>query len=171
MANQDAPKGFRPVRHRSGGEIRTREYIVTTGQTIFRYDLIKLVAAGTVEEADANDGIAVIGVAAQYIDDSASAGGVKILVYDDPDIIFRVQCDSGTVPTAADVGATANHEATNGSAVTKNSAHELDASDIGTGLQMRIIGIYPEIDNTWLEHVDVEVVLLEHALNDVTTTI
>ena len=158
MANKDNAVGLIPVR----GPMCTNEYIVTTGQTIYKGDLIKIVAAGTVEESDANDGVIVVGVAAHYVDDSASAGGKKVLVYDDPNTIFKVQCDTGTVPTAADIGATANHVAGAGDATSKLSGHELDASDIGTGGQLKIMRLFDRPDNSWLEHVDVEVVIAEH---------
>lgn len=162
MANVDAPRGFRFLRSLSGGETRLEEAIVTTGQIIYRGDAIKLVDAGTVEEADTDDGVAVIGVASGWVDDSASAGGKKILYTPAKDNVFVIQCDSGTVPTAADIGETANHLSTVGTTASKNSLHELDASDIGTGLQCRIMGIHSVQDNSWGEHVDVEVVFNEN---------
>ncbi len=38
MANIDAPIGFWPVRHLTGGQIRANKYIVTTGATIYQGD-------------------------------------------------------------------------------------------------------------------------------------
>lgn len=163
MANADTRKGFWPYRHLNGGEIRSSTKIVTTGQTIYRGDLVKIVAAGTVEEADANDGLVVIGVAAEYASDSDSAGGVEILVYDDPNIIFGVQMDDiGTVTTAADVGQTANHLVTAGNSTTLMSGHELDMSDIGTGAQLKIVELIPEVNNAWGINCDVAVLINEH---------
>lgn len=163
MANRDHPKGFWPTRHLTGGEIRSTEYILTTGQTIFKGDLLKAVTAGTVEESDANDGIIVVGVAAMYADDSASAGGVKVRVYDDPDIVFGVQMDDvGTDSDAASVFATANHLAGTGNSTTKLSGHELDMSDIGSGAQLKIVGLIEEENNAWGDHADVEVLINEH---------
>lgn len=165
MANVDNPRGFWPVAHLCGGQIQTREFIVTTGQVIYQGDLLKVMAAGTVEESDANDGVIVIGVAAEYVTDAASAGGKKIQVYCDPYIVFGVQADTGTAPTAADLFAQANHVAGAGSATTKLSGHELDASDITTGGQLRIIGKVESPDNAWGEHVDLLVVISEHYFN------
>lgn len=164
MANKDRPRGFWPIRHLSGGEIRVGEYTVTTGQTIYKGDLVMITAAGTVQSATAGAGTVVIGVAAEYVDDSGGAGGKKILVYDDPNIVFGVQCDTGTAPSAADIGATADHVATVGDSTTKQSRHELDASTIGGAGndQLKIIGIVEQIDNSWGEHVDVEVLINEH---------
>lgn len=162
MANVDNPKGFWPIRHQCGGEIRSNEYIVTTGSTVYRGDLLKVVAAGTVEAAAADAGVIVVGVAAEYASDSGSAGGVKVLVYDDPYIVFGIQADTGTAVAATGVFATANHVAGSGSATTFLSGHELDSSDIGTGAQLKIIGKISEPNNSWAEHVDLEVLISEH---------
>lgn len=163
MANKDNPKGLWPYAHLSGGEIRTMEFVVTTGVTIFKGDVLKIVAGGTVEPAAADIGATAIGVAAGHVDDSASAGGKKVLVYADPNIIFGAQMDdAGTASTAADVGATANHLVTAGSSVTKMSGHELDMSDIGTGAQLKIIGLIPEPGNDWGANCDVAVIFNEH---------
>ena len=165
MANADAPRGLWPIRHDLGAEIKTQEHIVTTGETIYKGDLVSAVAAGTVTASSVDDGVIVVGVAAHYVDDSGSAGGKKILVYDDPYIVFGVQADSGTSPTAADRYATANHVATTGNTTTKISKHELDASDIGTGGQLEILGLVNDPSNTWGEHVNLEVRIAEHKRN------
>lgn len=165
MANVDNPRGFWPVGHLCGAPITTREFVVTTGKTCYQGDLLKVVAAGTVEPAAANDGIIVIGVAAEYVSDAASAGGKKIRVYADPYILFGVQTDTGTATTSAGVFATANHEAGSGSSTTKQSGHELDASDIGTGGQLQILGLVDEPNNAWGEHSDVVVRIAEHLFN------
>lgn len=162
MANRDNPRGFFPIGHLTGGEVRMREYTLTTGATAYQGDLLKIVDAGTVEAGAADIGITAIGVAAQYATDSGSAGGVKILVYDDPSIIFGVQADTGTATTAADVGETANHVAGSGSATTKLSGHELDSSDIATGAQLKIVGLMTEPDNAWGEHSKLKVIFNEH---------
>ncbi len=162
MANVDGARGFFPTRHLSGGEVHTREYTLTTGQTVYKGDLVKLVTAGTVEEADANDGLVVCGVAAGYVDDSASAGGKKVLVYADPNIVFGIQSDTGTATAITDIGRTANHVAGAGVAATGLSGHELDASDIGTGAQLMIIGLVDRTGNAWGAHSEVEVLINEH---------
>lgn len=168
MANVDNPRGFYPVRHFCGGNITMQEFVVTTGQTIYRGDLVSMINSGTVTASTANDGIIIAGVAAEYVTDAASAGGKKIMVYADPWIVFGVQCDTGTSPAATDIFATANHVAGSGSSTTKLSGHELDASDIGSGQQMRILGLVNEPNNAWGEHCDVEVLLVEHGMNDTT---
>lgn len=165
MSNIDNPRGFWPVGHLCGAPITTKEFVVTTGQTIYQGDLLKVVAAGTVEESDADDGVIVIGVAAEYVDDSGSAGGKKIRVYADPYIEFGVQSDSGTATTSAAVFATANHVAGSGSSTTKLSGHELDSSDIGAGGQLEILGLLDTPDNAWGEHSKLRVRIAEHKWN------
>lgn len=161
MANVDNPKGFWPVGHLTGGEIRTNSYLITASQTIYKGDLLKVVAGGTVQASAADDGVIVVGVAAEYKVGNSS-GTTSIQVYDDPYIIFGVQADTGTAPAAEDVFETANHVAGSGSTTTKLSGHELDASDIGTGAQLKIIGIIDEPNNSWAEHVDLKVIINEH---------
>lgn len=166
MANTDFIRGFYPVRHLNGAPVMANEYIVTTGATIYRGDLVSMAAAGTVGASAADAGIIVIGVAAEYVSDSSSAGGKKILVFDDPHIVFGIQCVTGYAIAATEVFATANHIAGAGNATTKNSGHELNS---GAGNQMRVLGLVKTPDNAWGEHAEVEVVLVEHALADATT--
>lgn len=162
MANTDNPKGLWPVRNAAGGEIRATQYTMTASATVYQGDLVKIVAAGTVEAAAADIGTACIGVAAEYKVATAVAGATTLLVYDDPNLLFGVQADSGTALTIAAVGNTANHVAGSGSATTKMSGHELDASDVGTGAQLKIIRLIPRADNSWAEHADLEVRINEH---------
>lgn len=161
-------RGLVPARQLDGGVVPTpNEYIVTTGQIIYRGDLVSAVAAGTVQAAAVGDATIVIGVAAENVDDSASAGGKKILVYDHPYTVFAVRADSGgAVSVAATaVFATADHVAGAGNTTTKWSGHELDASNIGTGNQLRILGKVDRVDNDWGLNVLLEVLIAEHAYN------
>lgn len=162
MANRDTPMGFLPVGHLSGGEVRPRPYILTTGATVYKGDVVELDAAGTVGVAEAADATAVIGVAAHYVDDSASAGSKEILVYDDPNIIYKVQEVSGGTGLFADIGLCADHVAGTASTVTLNSGHELSSTH-GTGTaQFKILGKYEVPGNDWGEHVEYLVVFNEH---------
>ena len=67
MANKDAAFGFRPVRHLSGGEIRTNEYSIAAnyGTAIYHGQCVIAVTAGGVEAAAA--GNVVLGVSTQEI--------------------------------------------------------------------------------------------------------
>jgi hypothetical protein len=170
MANVDNPVGFYPVKQIGGETFPMHRFIVTTGQIVYRGDLLVMLDAGTVSAAAANDGVKCIGVAAEYVNDAASAGGKEVLVYFSPMTVFGIQCDTGTaVAQLGTIFHTANHVATTGDTVTKLSKHELDSSDLGTGSQMRVIGLVDKPGNAWGEHADVEVVLVEHALADATT--
>lgn len=164
MANKDTARGFWPIRHLSGGEIRAKEYTLTAGVTAYKGDVLEVDAAGTIGIAEANDGVLVIGVCAAYANDSASAGGIKVLVWDDPQIVFGVQCDSGSTPALTDVMSTANHVAGSANTTYKTSGQELDSSDIGTGSQCRIIALVDDPENAWGEHCNVEVLFVEHIL-------
>lgn len=161
MANLDNAKGFWPIGHLTGGVIRTNEYLITASQTIYQGSLLKVVDGGTVEDAAADAGVIVIGVAAEYKVGNSS-GTTPIAVYDDPYIIYGVQADTGTAPTAADVFETANHVVGSGSTTTKLSGNELDSSDIATGAQLKILGKIDEPNNAWGEHVDLRVIINEH---------
>ena len=57
MANADVPRGFWPIRHLTGGTIRTNEYAIATGYgtNIFKGDVVKLVAGGGIELAAAGN--------------------------------------------------------------------------------------------------------------------
>jgi hypothetical protein len=164
MANVDAPRGFYPLYHLEGGEIRTNTYFVTTSAAIYKGDLVSMINTGCVSASTADDGIIVVGVAAEWVKAATSATAyTTIQVYDDPKIVFGVQCDSGTSVAVTDIFATANHVATTGNTTTGISAHELDSSDLGTGLQCRVLRKVNNPDNAWGEHVDVEVIFNEHA--------
>lgn len=160
MANKDNARGFWPTRHLKGGEIRTNRYILTASQTVYPGDLLKWVAAGTVEIAAAADGTIVIGVASEY-KAAAATGTTYIQVWDDPDIVYRVQVQTGDTPAAADVFSAGDHLATTGDTTLKISRQELK---LDGNAQFVILGLVPEEDNAWGEHADVEVIFGEHAL-------
>jgi hypothetical protein len=58
MANKDAAFGFRPVRHLTGGLIRTNEYKIAAnyGTSIFQGTPVLAVTAGGIEAADDSAG-------------------------------------------------------------------------------------------------------------------
>jgi hypothetical protein len=161
MANSDKPNGFKPIRHLTGGEIRTVDMILTASATVYPGDVLKVVTAGSVEVAATNAGIICPGVAAEYKVAGAS-GTTYVKVYTDPEIVYEVQTDTGTATTVGDVHKTANHVATTGSTTTKLSLQELDSSDIDTGANFKILGLVRRAGNAWGEHSKVEVIFNEH---------
>lgn len=169
MANQDFARGLWPVGHLTGGQIRSHPYTLTTGDIIRRGELVKVMAGGTVEDAAGGDGIIVLGVSADYVDDSASAGGLIVNVYDDPNIIFGIQAVTGDTPALIGVFSIADtitcaKSGTDG--IDQISDTELDYD--GGNAQMLIIGKVGTVGNDWGEHCDLLVVFNEHYMKGMT---
>lgn len=171
MPSTANPRGFTPVRHMTGGEIRENLYKVDSSNAtaIFPGDLVKLESDGRIAPAAADTGLTVIGVAVAVYDSNKrpiAAGYLAALtagfigVVDDPYIIYEVEADGSVAET--DVGATANHVATAGDTTTGRSKHSLDASDIGTGAQLKILGLYDVSGNAF----DDSFVRLEVLINE-----
>ena len=155
MANKDRPTGFTPIGHLLGCEIRTHQYTVKTGETIYRGDPVIVDATGTVLVAAANDGVKMVGIAAEYVSDADSAGGKKIDVYDDPFILFKVQCTTGQTPAATDRFGTADMITYSaGNTTTKQSIMELNALGTSSG-DFFMFDKVDEPGNDWGEHVKV----------------
>jgi len=177
MANTDAPRGLWPVRHLTGGSIRQSEYPITSGYStgIFYGDLVKLVAAGTIEAAAAGNRIlgvfrgveytAADGsvVFSKYWPASTVATDIKAMVIDDPNVVFGAQSSGSTV--AADVGNLGDGVAGAGSTSTGISAHEINGTTSTGVAGMRVIGKIDAPDNDWGTNVNLEVVIYEHELN------
>jgi hypothetical protein len=120
MANPDAPFGFRPWKHGSGGTPgRLTEYTLSTAYatSLFYGDLVLLDGSGNVNIAAA--GNQVVGVFAgvnyyaadgsvryskNWVASTAEQTGsiIKALVYDDPQQLFLAQSEGSM--TAADIG-------------------------------------------------------------------
>jgi hypothetical protein len=183
MANVDAPRGFWPIRSLSGGEIRVSDYLIdsNTAGALAKGDVVEVEATGNIELSAADTGTNAIGIfngcvytdadgEVHYSDyipaTKTSFTKMTAYVYDDPNIVFGVQCDSGTAPAATDVGTTANHVAGTSDATRKLSGHELDSSQMAAqgGAQFKVLGLVKRPDNAWGEHCDVEVIFNEHHL-------
>ena len=139
-----AAHGFKPLRHLTGGEIRTSDYLIAIAYdtSIFTGDPVKLVAGGGIELAAA--GNTILGIF-QGVSWTASDGEVKFsrywpgaqsgatnvsaLVIDDPYVTYSCFDDGASdFLTIADVGFSADHVAGSGSTVTGISAVKLDTS-------------------------------------------
>ena len=161
MANQDAAFGFRPVRHLSGGELRTNEYKIANnyGTSIFQGSPVLAVAAGGIESCAA--GNVVLGVFAgcfftdpttskptfsNHYPASTAADDIVAFVYDDPRIVFEAQHD-GT-GTAAMNFSGFDLVGTAGSTTTGRSSSELDTSTSTTSGQFKQIGISKDPNNS-----------------------
>lgn len=148
MANADTPMGFRPIGHLSGGEIRSRGYIVSEdSDTIFKGDALTMGFNGKVDLAAAGDRL--IGVAAEY---KATLEGATIQVYDDPNILFEVQGYTGVTFAQGHVGEMGPIVATAGTNASSGiSLQELNDTE-GTNTFI-ILGKVDRPDNAWGEHV------------------
>jgi hypothetical protein len=162
MANKDAAFGFRPVRHLTGGLIRTNEYAIAAnyGTDIFQGQCVIAVTGGTIQAAAA--GNVLLGVFggcffthpttgkptfSNHYPASTNASDIVAQVYDDPRIVFEVQHD-------ADGGTLANNFAgfdlvgVAGSTITGRSSQELDSSENATSGQFKQIGISKDPNNS-----------------------
>lgn len=181
MANPDRPNGFTPVRHLSGGVIRTNKYQIATdtASAIFTGDCVTLTADGVITVAAA-DSTSILGVFAgcEFTNEAGEqvfskhwpaaqatkgdANGIAY-VYDDPNIIYKAQTVSGTAATENMIGAWWDLTATAGSTTTGRSAMEVN---VGASAQdtFRILALVEEPDNSWAEHAKVEVIINDYNL-------
>jgi hypothetical protein len=157
MANLDAPFGFIPMRHLSGGTIRAsdRYRIADAYNTdIFEGDLVATDGAGNVVIASASTlNIGVFKGCWYYESDGTprfrnrwpadttvqTGTVVTAVVFDDPNITYRAQASGSVV--AADVGLLADIDtATAGSTVTGRSGQAVGAHDASEG-NFRILAV------------------------------
>lgn len=136
MANIDWPSGLRPVTSgKAGTTPRVRPHVKLTGATtpIYEGDIlyrdeggVKVYNGTTDTQADQ-----IVGVAAHY---SAGAAGTEVLVYDDPEQEYIVQCDGADVSTTTNLNQALYRNApivyATGNTTTLQSKVELDSSGI-----------------------------------------
>lgn len=150
MANINAPFGFDPIDPIR--EWSTDTFIVTAGQTIYKGDPVKRTNAGTVSVGAAADGDAYLGIAAEKVDDSASAGGKKIIVITDLNMRYKVQCKTGRTAALTDVFNTADiatYAAPTGARLASGqSVCALDTPGT-SNLTFEILGLYDDPVNAW----------------------
>ena len=165
MANKDAAFGFRPVRHLTGGLIRTNEYKIAAnyGTSIFQGTPVLAVTAGGIEVADDSSGTpsVILGIFggcfytdpttskptfSNYYPASTNASDIVAQVYDDPRIVFEVQHD-GTGTAAMNFGGF-DFVGKSGSTPTGRSTGELDTTTVTTSGQFKQIGISKDPNNS-----------------------
>lgn len=167
MANTDSARGFVPVGHLMGGEIRPRNFRVADGQTIYKGDVVSINGEGEAIIASAGDGKKALGVAAETVSNAVSD---DLLVWDDPNIIYEVQGYSGVAFTAGAIGGVSDHVANTASSTYKISRQELNDTTAGTAApyedkgsaQFIILGKAEKPGNEWGEHVKLLVKFYEH---------
>ena len=147
MANQDAAFGFRPVRHLSGGTLRTEEYLIASGYTGVIYTgspvagvaggQVVLGAVGAVQMLGAFNGCFYTDPTTSkptwkaYYPGSITASDIVANVYADPQVIYEGQHD-GTATVANNNHANHDHVCTGGSTTTGQSSAEIDSSTYTT---------------------------------------
>ena len=175
----DAPNGFTPFGHLIGSvtaELSQVKYGFASAYatSIFRGDLVSLVAAGTiVRSSESDDNILGAFAGVKYVDAGGSqvfsnmwtgatvGSEITALIYDDPWIIYRVQADGAIGQDS--VGENANMINTVGNTRTGNSREEVDATTSTVIDQIRVIGRVDEPGNEWGDNTDLLVLINEHA--------
>jgi len=181
MANTNAPFGYRPVRHYTGGVIRMGEYAIASGlgSNIFRGDPVKLTnTTNQIDVAAAGDRLLGVFWGCEYTATDGeqifraywptgttvkSGTTVKAYVYDDPDIVFEAQMDGAF--TDADIGTVADIDmGTAGSTLTGTSGAAVDTGTVsGSGsAQVLIIGRSRRVPNESATYAVVDVLINEH---------
>lgn len=189
MANADTPFGLKPAYHLMGIPLKPSaiEYTIETGYdtSIFTGDLVDLAdesAANKIRVSAAAD-TKFLGVFAgcryknssgeiiysRYWPASTTATEIVAWVYDDPYIVYEIQHD-GTGATT-DYGAMADVTTGTGDTTTGISVMELDTSDIGTGINLKILGPVPRPDNAVGLNQKVYVLINEHSLRGTLQTV
>jgi hypothetical protein len=178
MANTDAPNGFTPIRHLTGGTIRMSEYPMLTSYStkIHSGDPVIMDTTGYIAISGATP-TNLVGVFAgcsyknaagdviyaKYWDGATTHTDAVAYVYDDPKIVFSVQHD-GTA-ALADNNATFDITNTAGTDLTGRSNMELSTSSKATDAPIRQLRIVDRADNAWGANADVECIFEDHVWN------
>lgn len=191
MANLDRPIGLYPIRTFSGARFPVKDFPIdsSNGDDMFVGDVVIAEADGFIGRMVTDSGDAVLGVIVELKDTNgvsighpnsavstkylpSSTAGIASIALAMPDAVFGVQSDSGTnVPETARFSQ-ANILGTAGDTVTARSRMELDASDINTGSQVKIIDKVDEPGNDWDDaNVELEVVFQESYWFDATAAV
>lgn len=185
MANVDAPRGLRPVKHLDGSPYNgacNRYYVPSSdGTAIFIGDAVKSAGSAdadgvaSVAQAAAGNTIRGVVIGVEPVTDESlvyRAASTERYVYvaDAPDLIFEIQEDSdGGALTAASVGLNADLIVAAGSTTTGTSGMELDSSTAATGsAQLRILGLVRRPDNEIGTNAAWQVMINEHELKGTT---
>jgi len=176
MANADSPKGFRPLEE---GPLFPVSVDASNATRLGIGDALEMEADGGYGRAESGDAAAVKYIAWGFKDSDgnsinylpASTAGTVNAIPVTPGRKFIIQSDSGTSVAATAVNATADFVVADCSTTSGVSAMELDASDIGTGTQLRILGkLETAEDNAWGEaHVDLIVEFSETGTTSATS--
>ena len=185
MANVDRPYGFKPVKHLTGGEIRTRRYKKEASTIIGIGDAVLITGSSEadtaiplVDRASAGSGTItgiVVAIDPQRGDLSknylAAADSGYLLVCDDPDVLFSIQDDASGAPAVTDIGEAADIAVANADTNTGRSNMEINGSDIGTGDQVQLMELIQREDNELGDNAEWLVRINEHSYRPVAAPI
>ena len=172
MANKDHAMGFQLYQENNQARIEC-DVDVANVPIICKNDLISQEAEGVVIRSSANDGVIACGVVESIKDANGkevnylptlTVGTLRVIPLINN--TFIIQDDASATLTKAAIGATANHVDAAGNTTTGISKQELNASDIGTGLQMRILALVKAVDNEAGDNAQWEVYLGENYQQD-----
>ena len=160
MANTNAPDGFTPAYHMSGGVIRPSEFAIASGTnaSIFSGDVVNLSSGLVIQGTATGTPLGVFyGVEYQATDGSVvfsnmwtadvatlGAANAKAFVYVDPDIVYEAQASA--TPTQASIGTTNTITTTAGDSSTgrsKEGVTTTTSSGIAT-----VVGFVDRPDNS-----------------------
>lgn len=192
MANNDTPRGLKPVRYQGGAAYTgaaTRYYIPATDTTAsYIGGLVKM--AGSADSrgvasvtGNITTGDVVVGVVVGFDpSNGAGADGRDSTIYraasteryvyvaDDPNLLFSVQDDAGATLTAANVGNLADLTGlTSGSTTTGLSSIEISATTATTGAgdeDVLIVGLVDSPENSIGDNAEWLVRLNNHFMID-----
>lgn len=136
MANIDDPRGF-ILRKVPGKTVRMNEYRKTANEVLYIGDLVKRVAAGTVQVCGAGVTSGIVGVCMQY---HAAADTSPVLICDDPDAEYYAQA---TTYALTDDGINVDVAAGSPDTNLKRSGMEIDMSTGATTatLPFKVLGL------------------------------
>lgn len=169
MANENTPRGFKPVRQQGSNAAwngALTPYRIASGYAtaIYTGDVVKLVTAGVIQKASAGDQMRGVFMGAKWVGTDGvprfspywpastavlASGYAEALVVDDPNVIFEaVFTNSTSVPAVADIGATFDLYDAGGSAATGLSGEGIDFTTLATtAKQFRFMDFVQRPDN------------------------
>jgi len=169
MANTNAPDGFTPAYHMSGGTIRPSEFAIAsaTNASIFSGDVVNLASGLVIQGTATGTPLGVFyGVEFQAADGSIvfsntwtadvvtlGSANAKAFVYSDPDIVYEAQ-STGT-PTQASIGTTNTISTTAGN--TNNGRSKEGVTTTTSSGIATVVGFPDKPNNTIGQHARVYV--------------
>lgn len=138
MANTADPRGFILVKA-GGKETQQNNYAKTASAVVYEGDLVKRVAAGTVEVCGAGVTAGIVGIAAR----TSLAADTTVDVYDDPDAEFVCQSDATTAYAVAMNGLNTDIAAGTPDTSLNRSGQVLDLNTAATTatLPIKVLGL------------------------------